>query len=411
MHPQPRPRVMMVALLAGFLLLQGSDGLAKGYWAAQPARIPELAPGMSPVEIPIELHGNTPLVQVYVNGQGPLWFELDTGFGGDVLDANRARALGLEVGTPEKVPAPGGTIERSFVHDVRLRVGGVDLPPQTLLAIPLEHLAPFFGHPVDGVLSYDFIRRFVVEIDYAAARLRLYDPQTYQYAGRGEVLPISFLGQAPYVLASVLQPGREPVQGRFEIDTGSLDALNLNTPFAEANKLFPPEQKMFQVRGMSLGGETQGVITRVEALRLGHFTIPKPVTSAVTDDVDRAGQISAEILRRFKLILDYSHQRVILEKNSDFNEPFELDMAGVFIVAEPPDFKTLKLFLVIEGTPAWEAGLRSEDTITSINGRPASEFSLVEVRRLFKQEGRRLRLRVQHGEEERSVQIVLRRLI
>lgn len=411
MNPRRRLPVSLAVLVAGLLLLQGADGIAKAYGTAYPAPTLALASGASPVEIPFELGGNTPLVPVYVNGQGPLWFELDTGFGGDVLDTNRARALGLDVGAPEKVPAPGGSVERSFVHDVSLRVGGVDLPPQTLLVIPLEQFAPFFGHQVDGVLSYDFINRFVVEIDYSAARLRLYDPQTYQYRGRGETLSVSFMGQAPYVLASVLQSGREPVEGKFEIDTGSLDALNLNTPFVEANKLLHPGQKTFRVRGMSLGGETQGVITRVEALRLGRFTIRTPLTSVVADQVDRAGQISAEILRRFKLILDYSRRQVIFEKNRHWGEPFEIDMAGVFVVAEPPDWKSFRLFLVLENSPASEAGLRVGDVLTAINGRPADRFTLAEVRRLFKQPGRTLLLDVKREQERMRVKMTLRRLI
>jgi hypothetical protein len=72
-----------------------------------------------------------------------------------------------------------------------LSLFGVKIPAQTITVVPLGQFAPIFGHSVDGILGFDFFNRFVVEIDYEAQYLRLYNPEGYEYSGPGESIPIS----------------------------------------------------------------------------------------------------------------------------------------------------------------------------------------------------------------------------
>src|ERR1700694_918179 len=98
------------------------------------------------------------------------------------------------------------------------------------------------------------------------------------------------------------------------------------------------------------------------------------------------GVIGSEILRRFKVIFDYSRQRMILEPNRYFSESYEHDMAGMLLVTERTGFRVRQ---VIENSPATAAGLHEGDFISAINGKPAFSLTLEQMRVMFIREGRR----------------------
>ena len=230
----------------------------------------------------ILLFGPIVLVPVRVNGSGVLWFELDTGFQNSVIDPKWIGPLGLKSGRKQRVDAPGGSVERATITGATLGFPGLQIKNQVFSAIDQSPFAPFFGHAVDGILGFDFLERFVTEIDYEAQRIRLYDPATYRYEGAGSSIPIDISLRQPYIEARVLRKEDAPAPGRFEIDTGSMDALNLNTPFAASNRI-PGRARSLSVRGRSLGGETSGVLTRVDGLELGNIRIDDPIAGIVQD--------------------------------------------------------------------------------------------------------------------------------
>jgi membrane-associated protease RseP (regulator of RpoE activity) len=124
-----------------------------------------------------------------------------------------------------------------------------------------------------------------------------------------------------------------------------------------------------------------------------------------------AGIIGGELLRRCKVIFDYRRRRMILEPYVRQPAPYEYDMSGTFLVADGPDFERFKVQSVAENTPAEEAGINVGDVVTTINGRPTSEYTLDQVRELFKKDGSECRLELERGEERFEVKLVLRRLV
>jgi len=111
------------------------------------------------------------------------------------------------------------------------------------------------------------------------------------------------------------------------------------------------------------------------------------------------------------VIFDYSRLKMILEPNEHFDELYEYDMSGIFLVAEGPDFRRFKVHRVLAGSPAAEAGVREGDVIVAVDGRPTREFTLEQIRQLFKQEGRKVELVIQRDGEQLEISLELRRLI
>lgn len=363
--------------------------------------------------IPFDLYMNLIFLQVRVNGSTTLWFNLDTGLQTTIFDSKQAEALGLKLEDKSSIDVPGGTIELAFASGVSFALPGVELSNQRVRTLPLTVFTPVLGRPIHGTIGHDLFSRFVVEIDYAAQVINLYDPKGYQYFGKGEIVPITIETDEPFLQAKIIQAGRTPIPAKLKIDTGSVNELGLNGSFVQAAKLVHPEQKIVPQPGVALGGLTENYVTRIGDLQIGRLLIKNPV-AGYSKDVTRggdAGTIGGEIFRRFKVIFDYSRRRIILEKNKHFNEPYKYDASGLFLAAEGTNFETLKILRATENTPAFEAGLHDGDVIITINGRLTSKFSLEQIRQMFTQSGRTLRLTVKRDGNIIRTEIRLRELI
>src|SRR5262249_20731032 len=117
--------------------------------------------------VPMELVKTLISVKAQVNGSPPLDFLVDTGAEVTVINARRLGRLGLTAVGNAAGGAGGGDVAVSYVPGVSFALPGVALDKQIVTAIPLDAIEPMFGHPIDGVLGYDFLSRFVVEVDYA----------------------------------------------------------------------------------------------------------------------------------------------------------------------------------------------------------------------------------------------------
>jgi hypothetical protein len=356
---------------------------------------------------------NLIFLQVRVNDSKTLWFNLDTGLQTTIFDSKQAEVLGLKLEDKSNVKVPGGTIELAFANGVSFSLPGVELSNQLVRTLPLAVFTPVLGRPIHGTIGHDLFNRFVVEIDYAARVINLYEPKDYQYSGRGEIVPVTIEEDEPFLQAKIIQRGRAPIEAKLKIDTGSVNELGLNGSFAQAVKLVSPTQKIVSQLGVGLGGFTENYIARVGDLQIGRLLIKNPV-GGYSKDLTRggdAGTIGGEFFRRFKVIFDYSRGRIILEKNRHFNEPYKYDASGLFLAAEGTNFETLKILRATENTPAFEAGLRDGDVITKIDGNSTSKFSLEQIRQMFTQKGRMFRLTFKRDGSVRQTKIKLRDLI
>jgi hypothetical protein len=271
---------------------------------------------------------------------------------------------------------------------------------------------------MDGILGYDFISRFVVAIDYVKQELRLYDADSFQYSGAGPSIPVAFFSNHPHINTEVRLADGTTIPARMIVDVGSAGSLSLAKPFVDANHLRDRVGPTVRRRGGGgVGGATWSDIGRVAALRLGSLEIANPVTTLFGDSAGVfstpgtwVGNIGGEILRRFTVFLDYKHNRMILEPHVGTSETFEADMSGIGFVMDD-SLHTLIVDTVVPESPASAAGLVPRDTITAIDGKPATASALRELRRRFKRDGERVPLTIRHGGEARTVVIVTRRLV
>ena len=300
--------------------------------------------GNSALKIPFELYNNHIYLQVSVNGSKPLSFLFDTG-APHIIDSKQAKALGLKLKFHGQGEGVGeGTVDIYTSKGVSFSLPGVSLTGQRVAVLPLNGVSACIGEIVvderghlrkcepneqrcekrviDGVLGHGFFKSFVVEIDYEARLINLYAPGNFKYQGTGESLPLEITDPHVFVQGRLSLAGRAPLNGRFLIDTGGAHSLILTTPFVEANRLLPPAPELTKFSVCGIGGHSEILIGTLSAFELGNIKISEPVTGfsraqngALAED-SYAGNIGAGILRHFKVILDYSRRRMILESLS-----------------------------------------------------------------------------------------------
>lgn len=370
--------------------------------------------GHSALRIPIEIGSGHIFLRVQINNSQPLWFALDTAASRSLLDLTRARQLGLKLLGEPTIIGAGGSVTGSYARHLSVKLRGTEFRDQTFLTLPLEALSAGEGRAIDGILGYDFFHRFVVEIDYSSKVINLFEPQTYHYRGKGEVIPFTLHSDQPYVRAKLILAEQNQIESEFVIDTGSSNSLMLAKDFVEKNNVLSFVKNRLESQARGVGGEIALIVGRVKRIELGRFTIREPITLFPNGEITapgKAGNIGGKILRRFRVIFDYSRLRMILEPSDSFSESDKTDMSGATLIAEGPGFSTIKVVRVRENSPAAEAGLRSADTIVSIDNKPADEIGLGAIREMFQQEGRGYQVVVKRGSETLHIQLRLRELI
>ena len=372
-------------------------------------------PLSSVARIPFELNGNNIFFQARVNNSEPLWLSLDTGASSGLLNLRSVRTLGLQVVRGSQATGAGGTVQAVTLSNVGININGARLENVELQAVPLNSIEDSTGRVMDGIVGAELFRRYVVEIDYAGKMITLYDPAKYEYKGAGESLPLTFADNHPYVRAKITLPGLEPVAGEFVIDAGSNFPVILLKSFLESQQITRPLNPTIPVVGRGVGGEIPLPVGRVPQLELGRYTLTKLIAAFPSRGLfareGAAGNIGGGILRRFKVIFDYSRNRVIFEPNQNFLEPYEYDMSGVSLLSDSPNFTSIRVLRVLESSPASDVGLQPDDLLVSVDNRPAPLIGLAGIREMFKLPGKTYRLGIKRGDDSLLLKLTTRRLI
>lgn len=204
----------------------------------------------------------------------------------------------------------------------------------------------------------------------------------------------------------------QTIESYFEIDTGMSGTAYLKTTTVNRYDLAAGMRTIQAPTDIEANGEFNRRIGRAKSLRLGRFIIDNPTISLAQNVEGEGGTVGEEILRRFKVIFDFSHHRMILEPNSHFKDPYEEDMSGISLTPEKSNgTKLFRVRQVVAGSPASEAGLQADDLITAIGDQPAGNFTEGRIEHMFKQDGREFTLTIKRGEKAIQLRLKLRRLI
>ncbi len=372
-------------------------------------------PSVPIADLPFEQVGNRIYLKASLNGQ-KVNAVLDSGAGSTAADDVVGTAAGAN--KLQEIVANGAgakSIRAWLVSGLKLTLEGtkVDHPIQVIL--PLAPLTVMEGRPLQTILGFDFFSRFRVEVDYAAQRVRLFDPTDDSVPSGATAVPINFVRNLPHIKGRIQLPRYGSHDVTMMLDTGATTAATLTRRFIKekdlANKFNDSPEMAF---GGGVGGETKGRRIRLVAETLGGSRLEKPVAMLESTEGGATGAaatydvlIGGESLRRFTVTFDYAHKRVFFKPNSSFKEAFVGDRVGFAVIIGASGGYEVKQ--LVPSSPATEAGLAVGDQILAVNG--ASFASLDDLRRALRVVKGDSKIKVKRAGTERELVLKTRELV
>jgi len=273
----------------------------------QPAPIQEEAPasplnwnGQSSVELPLTLdRGRRPTVPVRVMGRDTIAL-LDSGSGIPAISRTVATDAGIG-----KLQAEVNGQKVDTVSNVSLELGRIStvLP----MAVLIDHNAE---RPL--VVGAEIFLHAIVEMDFEAGRLRLFQPAAFTPPG-AQPVPVMLWNSLPTLQLTI---NGQPRQVCAVIDTGFNGGVALSSEIVNALALPPDPAGGTRVARDGFGNRYERpLLAPLTDLRFGGLAYQNvPVTqSPPLPDAQQCGNVlGMAILYRLRLIFDLQNQRVWL---------------------------------------------------------------------------------------------------
>ena len=338
---------------------------------------------------------NLMIIKLTVNGKGPFNFVLDTGVGLllisdpkliDSVSIKNLRSINI-VGFGDGEPLSAFVTPSIDIGFGSTNAKGVSA---AILKKDIFELSNYVGMPVHGLIGYEFFSSFIVRINFILSTLTIYRPTTAYIPRKGYRIPLMIEDRKPYLISDVVLTSGEKVAAKLILDTGAGHPISLET-----NNGVPFEVPKVNIAGnlgIGLTGPISGYISRVTSLKLGKYTLNNVITAFPNYEdvgskvytVSRNGNMGISILKRFNVVFNYNESSLYVKPIFTLNEPFEHDMSGMELTSAGQKFERLLISRIEPGSSAFDAGLRKDDEILTINFKPVSEMTPSEIDNLFR---------------------------
>lgn len=352
-------------------------------------------PASGVATVPTE-HGTT--FEARINGKGPFKMFFDTG-SINIIAGSMAKQIGIVPEDGAKTLAsPAGDLEVHAATVKTLQIGDVTMHDQPFVVMDLPPDSP---GPV-AVVGYEFLQRFVVNIDYEHNRMTMYDPARFNYTGSGVAVPMLVKSRTLYVKGSV-----DGFKGTFTLDTGNEVALELEPGFVRINDLVGWTHARFHgYAGRSYPGPLpESYYARIQQLTIGNAEvedIAANLSQGEPHDGEPDGNIGHSVFSQFQCTFDVTRGKLYLEKNANWG-PVPFNRAG--IVLDPQD-DGMKVMTVLAGGPGESAGLQVGDLITKIDRKTPEDTQ--DESAFARPVGTVLHLTVKRGQATQEILVTLK---
>ena len=325
-------------------------------------------------------------------------FILDTGSGGISLDSAVVEAYKLPITHSERIiRGIAGIRQVDYTLHNTLHLPGLQMDSLDFHINDYSILAGVYGIPIDGIIGYSVLRRYIVYIDYNLQQIHFYTPGVYRYPRGGTLLRPAF-NNLPIQTAGIKE--ERQLHQRFYLDTGGGLCLLLSDDFVQDSLLFGKKKKMLPTITEGLGGKKTMMITTVREFKLGPYRF-KHVPTYVFDDEFNVtsyptlgGLLGADILRRFNMTLNYPRAEIHLLPNTHFRDPFDYSYTGMEVFFE--EGKAV-IAAIMKDSPAEKCGLQTGDEIFAIDNVIGISFQ--NIKNLLQGADRRIKIIVMRNNQ------------
>lgn len=335
--------------------------------------------GKTSTTVPITLGENHVYLDVMLNGKGPYHFIFDTG-GANIVDSAVAKEIGaLGSGSAQGSGVGSQTESFNFARVKSLQIGDAVLTDQFFGVAPTRMgFGVSAGRPVDGLIGWEVLARYITTFDYANKQVVLSLRGSVRPPANGHVVPFVFYGTQPQIACTI-----DGIPAECTIDTGARDTITFMAPFmTEHPQIVPSTLTAVGVNGFGIGGPALGRLGRIQTIGIGDFQLNDLIADYTTQTAGAlaapfvGANIGGNLLRRFNVTFDYYNGTMTLVPNGDLATPDSYERSGLFLIKHGG-------IVVIDsrpGTPAAKAGILKGDTIVSVDGTATSQMLLSDIR-------------------------------
>jgi predicted aspartyl protease len=324
--------------------------------------------------VPFTLISELIIVPVSINGSKTLNFVFDTGAAATViLESNNTKNLILESDSKLNIEGAGEGFQSiaNLVPDINVTLGEVELIDQTIIHLPISSV-PFFKDSdsvfFDGVIGYDFLKRFTIKIDYDKMIISLSEQADFTKTEteqdiNWDRLPIFIEGDMSYVSVNTRLDTDKMIPLRLLIDTGFSGTFEIVQ--ARHEKSLAP---YYQTRTQGLTGYSTIHVSNAKSLSLGSYSksnVPILYNMSTNEEVENSELLGNQFLKHFNIIFDYRNEQLFIKPNQSFDLPINLDKSGLRLM---PHKLGAMVNDVATRTGAANIGLMAGDIITSYDG-------------------------------------------
>lgn len=325
------------------------------------------------------------LVPVQIGGK-EYPFVLDTGFTGSVFDASLRPHLGRRIDTKAIRDPFNNEVTLDLYDPPDARVGSLPMGKHPVACHDLSQFREAFGSDIRGVLGMEFLKDWIISIDFVEGRLDFLPPGTAKKPEWGESVPCAY--DAKGMLQICATVGKD-VETSFEVDTGDAGTGSLEEAFLTLLVDLHEARMIGHKRCLTASGLHSPQVTRLSHLAVGPFQHDNlRFASASRNDLG-LGYFS-----RYRVTIDFPKQRLYLAKGKRFADRDHGNTSGLFLLFKA---RGIEIESVDGKGPAYAAGVRAKDVIVALGGKPVAAWKSSAIHRALRAESGTVRMTIERG--------------
>jgi len=349
----------------------------------------KIAKGGDPILLPVTFKGKE---YVFFVDTGCSHTVFDTSFKHELGDAKRIEK-GLTAGS--RIVAELFDAPEAFLGPLNVKDCG------EVACLDLKMASSVLGRKISGFIGMNFLKKYIVQIDYDNGTLLFLQPEERQHSQWGNELPISYnpLG-IPQITGNIL----DRIKVDFLIDTGASGATG-----ALDRKIFEEILSKKEIKTSEALAATASGIIRSREARIGNLSIGSFEYEKLIFGEGNWPYLGLSFLSRHTVTFDFPNSRMYLKKGKGFKKIDETDMSGLHLLRISN--KTV-VYSVDEGSPAQKAGIRAKDTILKVGNKDANTYDILELRRfLMSGDRHKITMTIKRGDDVKEASFLLKKKI
>ncbi|HEY5690790.1 MAG TPA: aspartyl protease family protein [Cyclobacteriaceae bacterium] len=337
------------------------------------------------VRIPFQMVNQSMMVKVNLNEHKNLSFIVDTGSSFSVVFTDSVFTLPTQYklssirgfGKLDSIPAQVSAYNT-------LSLGALTSYGHQMLVVEKADIGfqQFFDKPLHGIIGFDVLRNFDMEINFVRKKLILRKHMQGKKSGkRWTTIPFDITTNALLVPATI-KANQQTDSIQLILDTGS------ELPLLLSERYCPPIS-LRTIIGLGFLGYTSGRIGQIDELKIGKVSL-KRLTTSFPDSASvkwnpklpPRGNLGIQFLKQFRVIINFHEKYLQLKQIHPLSgDALEYNRSGMAIVSKSKSNSNCAYYVdeIVAGSAAEKAGLLEGDRILSIKNIRCPDITLDEI--------------------------------